>query len=202
VKLATAVEVQTRLNKLGSIGCSDSGVMESALEGATTLIESIIRTSLKAQDRIDYYDYSIGRYDTFKPFNLWLSQGFVDGIAKVYTSEYPIRSIADGTLVASDQIILDTRTGKLTVLEEPDQGYSTLAVKYSAGFEDGSSDIPDWLREAAISAAVYIVRTQTDTPSKDKADRSKALVGIIYSQINEYVLTPYEGIYPVRRDIL
>ena len=61
-----------------------------------------------------------------------------------------------GTVLASSDYLVDRRTGKITIGVEPPQGYCTLAVQYAAGFEDNADDIPAYVRQAAIAAAVYI----------------------------------------------
>jgi len=198
MKLTTADKVLERMNLSGTIGSSNTTSIDSSLEAATTMIESIIRTSLKASSRKDYFDYSISRYASFKPFNLWLSQAFVSGKIKIYFSDNTTAvDLTTARLLESTEYTFDQKTGKVTILSEPYRGFSTIMVKYSAGFKEGASSIPGWLEEAAISASIFMNHTQSIAHGKKDAQAmTKPLSGIIYSQVNEYILTPYNGLYP------
>lgn len=200
MKLTTADKVLARMNLTGTIGSSNPTSVDSALDAATPMIESIIRTPLKAASRKDYFDYSLGRYDTFKPFHLWLSQAFVDGKPKVYVANQgdPVTDLAETTLLTTDQYLINRETGKVTILVQPTQGFSVIMVKYNAGFKEAATSIPDWMVEAAISAAIFMNHTQAISHGKKDAQAmTKPLAGIIYSLVNEHILTPYDGSYPV-----
>jgi len=198
MKLTTAEKVLERLNLSGTIASSNTTSIDSSLDAATPMIESILRTPLKASTRKDYFDYYLGTYDVFKPFSLWLSQGFVSSKLKIYFSEDTDKvDISTATLLTVDQYRYNPKNGKVTILVQPNQGYATIMVRYIAGFKEGSRDIPDWLAEAAVSTAIFLNHTQSVAHGKKDAQQmTKPLAGIIYSIVNEYILTPYSGITP------
>ena len=202
MKLAKEEDVIARLNLGGTLTVSNPQAVSSALEAATSLVESILRTSLKEATRIDFFDYSGSKYGTFHPFSIYTTQGYLSGKPKVYYSKdgKPIISLSEAALVDSSSYVVDNVKGKITLLEEPPYiGNSVIAVKYSAGFSDQSSDVPSYIKEAAISAAVYILHTQSVAHGKkDKVNMSKPLSAIVYNTLNEYIFTPYDGFGPVR----
>lgn len=201
MRLAKAEDVINRLNLQGTVGTANAGSIESALEAATSIVESILRTSLRESERIDYFDYAVGRFSSFHPFTLWLSQGYLASPPSVYFSKdgSPIVSIADAELVDSANVLYDAAKGKVTVTAEPTYyGNSVVAVRYEAGFQSESSDIPYFIQEAAIAAAIYIIHTQSVAHGKkDQKDMSGPLSSIVYSTLNEHIFTPYNGEYPV-----
>lgn len=201
MKLATADDVFDRMNLTGTVGTSNTTTIDSALEGATSIIESVLGTAIAETQRCDYFNYKRSKFDLFSPFTLWLTQRFVIG-------SVDIRVSSDGTRISDfnaaeqlseDSYCLDPSTGKLEVLEDVYQGYYTIAVQYTAGFTEGSPDIPTWLKEAAISAAVVIQHTQAVSHGKkDQEKAGKPMNGILYSLLNEYIITQYGGFQPAR----
>lgn len=201
MKLATAADVQARMNVLGIMAGSNAPNIDSALDAATSHIASMLRTPLDSATITDWYDYTVGRFDSPGPVTLWLTQAFLYGRPKVYVSSdgNPIVSVASATLLDAEDYIVDASKGKIEILATVTPGYSALAVKYNAGFTEGSSDIPDWLKEAAISSAIHVIHTQSITHGKkDTKDMSKPMGAMIYSILNEYIVTPYMGLHPAR----
>lgn len=199
MKLATSDKVFARMNLANSLGSTNTSGVDSALEAATIAIESILRTSLKASNVKDYFDYSLGRYSTFSPFTLWLSQRFVNNNPKVYFSlDGKKVDIPTSRLLTVDEYILDPKTGKLVVLSRPTEGYATVLVSYAAGYREGSRSIPSWLEEAAITAAVATQHTQSVSHSSKKGDKdaSRPMYTHLYSVLNEYIITNYSGVGP------
>ncbi len=201
MKLATSAQVLARLN-LAGIATANAPAIDSALEGATTYLESKLRTSLHAVARADYYSYNLGQYETFSPFKLWLSQGFVDGDVSLYmtgTEGVPLIDAESGTqLVLGTDFIQDKAKGCLTVLTQPNQGYSSLATTYEAGYSDGSTEVPVWMQEGAVAAAILLHHNQGITHSKkDAKDMSEPLAQTVYAHIKEYIFTRYGGLSPI-----
>jgi hypothetical protein len=201
MKLATADQVLERLN-LAGIAATNTSVIDSALEGATTYLESELRSSLSYSERTDFFSYLKPQYYTFSPFPLWLSQRFLVDDATLYetsTSGTAMLDVSAGTaLVLGTDYIQDKEKGKLTLIKEPNYGYSSLAVVYEAGYEEGDTDIPDWIVQAAVSAAILIHHTQGVIHSKkDAKDMTGPLASAVYSQINEKIVTPYQGLNPI-----
>jgi hypothetical protein len=203
MKLATKEEVLARMN-LGGTASKDAAV-ESALDASTTIIENILGTPLSATDRVDYFDLHISPYSKATVFEFNLEQGFVDGDALIFYSAdgLPISDVS--TLVPLDvaYVIPNIVTGLITVTDTPLAGTSTVAIKYSAGFNEGSTGIPSWMKEAAISSAVYVLHTQAATHNKkDLQDMTPALTRILRMQINSHVRPRGRGYYPSRSTVL
>lgn len=200
MKLATVEDVLARMNLTNTVSVQNAGSIASALEAATPVLESLLRTPLASTTRIDYYDYAVGRLDTAQPTFLWLTQRYLEGSPTVYVSPdgTPLGSSFTGLEPLSPlDYILDKAKGTLWLLNALNPGRSAVAVKYSAGFEEGSQDIPAWLREAAIAAAIHLNHTQSIAHGKkDRVNFSKPLSSIVYALVNEHIVTQYDGEYP------
>lgn len=198
MKLATVQDVLARVNLSSTLASASPQSVESALEAATSLVESMLRTSLSETERIDYFDYTPSPFDSFVAPTLALTQRFLTVAPLVYFSENSNKVVPSSTTLISDaNYTYSFVRGTVTVLVAPPSGYGTIAVKYVAGYTEGSSDIPLWLRNAAVSAAIYIQHTQAIAHSKkDIPNVSKVLYGILYSSINEYITTYYNSVPP------
>ncbi len=201
--LADVNDVLERMNLQNMVGVGNTDSVQSSLESATTMIESILRTKLFYKTRIDYFNNTLGLYDTFTPYTLFLTQRHLTGDAiEVYNTsanEALLDDIAGLTQIDSLYHFIDRKKGTLRILGSLNTSYSGIAVKYTAGFKEGSASIPGWLKEAAISAAVYVHHTHAATHNKkDIVDMSKPLQDIIYTHVNEHIFTPYDGLYAVR----
>lgn len=201
MKLATAAEVLARANVSNTVASSSTQAVESALEAATAVVASILQTPIESAERVDYFDYLPSRFQKYyEPLVFKLHQRFVtEDALKVYLAD-------DGTVAATTaelqteaaNFAIDRTRGTLHLYVEPTRGIKTVAVKYAAGFSEGSSDIPSWLKEAAISAAVHVHHAQAISHNKDdQPDMSKVLAGILYTQLNHYITVEY-GAQPCR----
>lgn len=206
MKLAAIEDVINRMNiSTGIIGSADT--IASALEAATTMVESIIQTSLESRQQIDYFSVNYSTYSTPTSILLWLSRGFVKSVDAVYASD-------DGSIVDTDtatsldstSYFIDSDAGGLTLVGYVPSGLHNVAVKYTSGFTDNEGSIPSDIRNAAISAAVYIINSQSMVHSKkDKdaaIDTKSRLYGMVHSFVKERIVTRYSGYYPVRTKAL
>lgn len=199
MKLATVEDVLARVNLSNTLATASPQSVESALEAATSLVESILRTSLQETERVDYFDYTPSAYsETFQYPSLALTQRFLVAEPLVYFSAgtTPV-VLGDDTLTDSENYVYSATRGTVTLLQAPNKGFSTVAVKYTAGYVEGSSDIPNWLRDSAVNAAIYIQHTQAIAHSKkDIPNVSKVLYSILYASINEQIVTYHNCVAP------
>jgi hypothetical protein len=160
-------------------------------------VESLLRTSLQETERVDYFDYVPSTYSTgTNSVVLTLTQRYLSAAPKVYVSGTSLAvTLVTDNLLASDEFSYSAERGSVLLLTPPPAGHHTVAVVYSAGFADQSSDIPSWLKDAAINAAIYIQHTQAISHSKkDIPNVSKVLYNILYSSVNEHIVSLYDCI--------
>ena len=205
MKLATVEDVLARMQLQNMVGVGNTASIESALDSATPMIESIIRTTIALASRIDYFDNTRGLYETFSPSTIILTQRYLTSVTvEVYNTPNNgelLDDLSGLTPIDAQYYYVDKKKGTVRILGDLNTSYAGLAVKYTAGFNEGSPTIPYWMREAAISAAVFINHTHSVTHSKkDAVDMSKPLSGIIYTNVNEHIYTPYDGSPPIRAE--
>lgn len=204
MKLATSAEVLSRMNLTGTSSANTYNSIESSLEAATTVIESILRTSLADNTVTDYYSYTVGRFDSFTPFDVYLSQQFVNKIVGVYYAEdgLHIQDLTAATLLDATDYIVDQTKGKITILKSIPVGYKVLAVKYAAGYREGSRDIPEVIKQAAISATIAVTHTfAVSHGKKDTKSMSAVMYKMCYTQLQQHIFTPYTGLMPIHSAI-
>lgn len=200
MKLATAAEVLARVNVSNTVAGGSTDAVESSLEAASILVASILQTPLEIAERVDWFDYTPSKYQgTFGTLSLKLHQRFVtEEKVKVYYSK-------DGTVAqaTTDLLALDTDfsvnrvSGIVELYKEPIKGIKTVAVKYEAGFDNLDTCVPSWMKEAAISAALHVHHAhKIGHDSKDQPSMAKVMAGILYTQLNHYIVVNYESHSP------
>jgi hypothetical protein len=205
MKLATSANVTSRMGSNVALG-NVATAADSVLEACTHILENIIGTPFESAERIDWFDYRPSLFATDVAVILNLTQAFVEGNVTVYfsTDGNPVlQDFSNAEAVDSGSIDLDQEKGIADVLTVPYEGTSTVAVKYSAGFTEGSADIPDWLREAVISAAVRMIHSQVIGHNKrDIRDMSPELHRILYMGCSHRIRGRLHGIFPKRTKVL
>ena len=165
---------------------------EAALQAATPTIESILDTSLSQRSIQDFFDYRPSRYQgRFRELVLRSSQGYWTGPPKVYfsetTSSLP-QDLTQLTPISPVWYVYDATQGTLTLILEPKQGLSTVCVAYTAGFTDAQDPvIPDWLREAAVTQALFHIHTTVvGYNSIDRRDRTGLIDHSVLAMLNPH----------------
>lgn len=203
MKLVSPSKVIARMNVGRSVGANTSDVIESSLDGVTPMMESVLGTSLLFTKRTDYFGHQRSIYTDYKPVTLKLAQMFVvEKTVKVYLSRTgnPITDITDTTQVltlsAGTEYLVDALKGEVVVFSTIPRGYRTVIVTYTAGFDSEGEDIPSWLQEAAISAAVRIHHAQAVAHNKkDTRDMSRELNSIMLAQVEQYIYSGLDVTY-------
>lgn len=145
---------------------TDEGRIKSAgraLDLSFPIIENILETKFSKGGRLDFFE----GFPTSKS-PLRLENNFVDKdsvIVRQATKDQPLlASSTDGTTLDQSQYRLNVEYGYLTLLITPDVTPYSISVGYDYGLpsSDGNDDIleaPYWLRECAISMAVFVLNT-------------------------------------------
>jgi len=189
VKLATVDSVLKRV----SINSTLSGAISSAeagLEAATVLLSNLLDTPLNRQEVHDYFSPAPSAVGY--PANLYLTRMFVSSAQAVSVGygTYSGDTVADVyTALDPGLFSVDHETGKVAVSKIPSSGKMSLKVSYFAGFTDETdTNIPDWLREAAITSAVYVMHTQVAAHGKqDILDISPEYRRMVYSMVQQHL---------------
>ena len=208
MRLATEKDVLDRMNlsQMSSPGTNTVSSVRSALDGATSHIESILRTPIQYSTKIDYFSVGYSGYSGSVGYDLWLSQRYVQGDVIFYTSptnNVPIRDIEDAEVLDPKNYIVNRDMGRITCIINTVTGPGVIAVKYTAGFKESAANIPSWMRNAAIEAAVAINHTQSISHSKkDHKEAARLQIGALYSTLNEHIVTVYAGYSPDRTDVV
>lgn len=205
MQLATEREVLERLNLYSGMVNTTNNSIRSALDGATSHLESILRTPLSKESRVDYFSRIRSPITTASSTEtiLWLSQRYLTGPVYVYESldGNPLGAPEIGVTEAMDASLyfVNVEEGKITIPAFATTGYGVLAVAYTAGFTENEARIPSWLRNAAIESAIAIQHTQSQAHArKDKLEAAKPMLGMMYNTLNEHIVTTYGGLYPDR----
>ena len=179
---------------LAGITPSSGALTHATLAIAQTLpvIEGLLETALVRQTWRDYFNYHGRPYrdDRRTLPALRLAHRYLVGSVVLRESEEGAPLVgAAGQVVASDEYLLNTEQGILTLLQPRPHGYATLSVLYTAGFTVGEDDvlqnIPDWLEKAGIIGALYILNSQPSQP----ANRRQATVATVMRELRRQLYT-------------
>jgi len=184
MKLATVAQVLQRV----SINAGLSGAVssaEAALEAATVIIANMLETSFELTAVVDYYSPGSSKVNTGA--KLYLSRMLIAGDEPVtigYKSDDGLYTDIDDATYSIDGVY-----GIVSLDTIPISGRRALKIKYVSGYESENDDrIPSWLREAAITAAVYIMHTQVAAHGKqDILDISPEYRRLIYVMVQQYL---------------
>lgn len=189
MKLATTTDVLGRVainNTLsGAISAADA-----ALSAASVILSNILESELDVVLVRDYYSPSYDKVGTAT--QLYLSRMFLNKEETVEVSYGAYSGDADAdTYEVVDPIgyTLDYESGLLKLASIPHYGIMSLQVAYTSGFSgEADTNIPSWLKEAAISSAVYVMHTQVAAHGKqDILDISPEYRRMVYSMIQQHL---------------
>lgn len=189
MKLATTDAVLGRI----AINSALSGAISSAeagLEAATVLLSNLLDTPLVSAEVQDYFSPAPSAVSC--PANLYLTRMFVnpEEIVSVSYGTYSGDTTADVyTELDPSLFSVDYETGKVAISAIPASGKMSLKVSYYSGFSgENDATIPDWLREAAITSAVYVMHTQVAAHGKqDILDISPEYRRMVYSMVQQHL---------------
>ena len=147
-------------------------VVASVIEGAGGMVEAMLSASPLHRQITDYFNHvELNRFGA-----LHLSQQFArTSPIKIYTADSQIFPPDKGEQSSSTSFHFGE--GSATILLPPlaFPRYTRFVVEYEAGFAQDSGGVaigvPDWLREAVISAALYVLQAQVITHQKSIEQR-------------------------------
>lgn len=206
MQLAKAQDVVTRMG--GSVSQGNTIVAAgSALDAATPFVESIIGTPLAVVTRTDWFSYKPSVYSDSSEVVLYLTQGYVsDAGVTVYLSDSTssvLQDFSNATALDDEYVILNEEDGTVALQYLPYIGTNTVAVRYEAGFSSRSSSIPEWMRQAAITACVRVLHSQKLGHKKDDTlTAAPELHRALYAQCIEYARPRAFGLAPSRSKVI
>lgn len=206
MRLASKEKLKERLALSPTTNAMTSA--DSVLAAATPILANIIGTPFQDNDIQDWFSYRPSIYaGVFTGIKMYLTQGFVSDIIGVYYSAdgNPVPTdVSALTAVVSSLYLTDKEKGSVTLLKEPPSGTASVLIEYSAGFvKEDDPEIPDWLSEAVISAAIPVMHAQSITHNKkDVVDMSVQMRTILYSQVNEHIRPRANGVFPCNTVVL
>lgn len=202
MKLADAQLVTEKLG-IGNLA-EQSAQADAGLEFATPQIENVLDTSLQRAYVKDIFDYFPSKYSDSSKFvklQLIASQGFWDSTlpVEVHMSSDGLMlptTLTGTTLVDPQYYSINYEQGTVQLLLEPLRGLSTIALIYTAGFEEGGQEAPQWLQQAAVGYAVYNIGIHAvGYNKKDFRDKSAEKRPAAYGVLSKHIRTRL-GLYP------
>jgi len=196
IQLATIEDVSKRSNV--SLNSGESAVFESSLDAATVMLATVLQTELYRASIVD--SYHVRRAQGDYPVRLWTTRQFLrnDTPVNVYFSygEQVVRN--SSSLLAGSDIIVDPRRGTIDILKQIDTVNTFIDVTYESGFDTLDPLIPAWMKEAAISGAIYVHRMQAVRHGKkfDTVKLDQELYRIMRQQVSTQLFTQYGGYTP------
>lgn len=165
-------------------------VARSVVEAAHSVVENILSTNLNARMVTDYFA-DPGRNASGV---LHLSSMFVSTAPapKVYWNSYEIFVPRTGDILEKDNIFFNEEDQSIC-LHPGIRRRLYYAVEYRSGFSVGGNniaqDVPPWLQQAVITAALHVLQTQAITHQKsiEQRDYSQLLRVQLYNQISQKI---------------
>lgn len=197
IQLVTVEDVAQRLNtSLNENG--ESEVLDSVISGATSMLATLLQSELYEADIVD--TYYIPRWRTTDPVRLWTTRQFLkEGTVNVYLSCCGNKvDLVPANLVADSGLNIDLRRGCIDVMDQFVTDKSYMAVSYTAGFSTNDAAIPSWMKEAAISGAIYLHKMQAVRHGKklENAQMTRELYSIMRQQVSPQLFTQHSGLTP------
>lgn len=184
MKLASPADLMARLNVSNSFTGMTSTV-ESVLDAATAYLETALSTSLSEQSWVEVFQAN----KTLMTNKFWLYQRFVSECTIYGSNTLPNPNDVSNLTLITDSVV-NYDYGFILVAPM----YSYYTISYTSGFIEKA--IPSWLKEAGISTAVALFKSQS-VPS---AKREYSSVGLsthnfntVYNLIKDKIITPYNG---------
>ena len=201
MKLAKGTAVLLKMGQSSTIGENVESA-EIALLSATSTLEGLLDTPLEYAVTQDFFSYTPSLYNDssrFKKLQLIANQAFWNDTVtpEVYFSTNGLPATADAELLLdTTAYIINKIQGTITLLVEPLEGQHTVLIRYSAGWDDGDTEIPQWLSDAGIAYAVQNMRSHLPAYSKKgMIDMSGAVAREAYGTHGGHTRTR-NGSYP------
>ena len=205
--LTTAESVIDRMGIASGGGSLEAA--RNALHGVTPILEHDIGTTFTQRDYQDNFDYQPAWSDSFRPVILFLSNGYLDGdtgVSVYYSLDNQgifKPSSSNSRKLLKTEYYFNAEKGIVTLLIPPPKGIAVIAIKYTAGFSKATDDpdlftgVPESLKEAAISLAIFLFHGQASSFNKKSlADKSYLVKDQVSRVVNPLVRPRMNGVFP------
>lgn len=181
-----------------------------ALDSATAVAEAILGTDFTFKTRFDRFPIDREQYDRLlkeRFIRLLLTDGFLfSSRVRAYASTKNILRTSDATEFNTDFYIVEQEEGVITIEGIPLAGMRSIGVRYTCGFEvvgDLFQNVPAWLKQAAISACLEVVRSHTLTSNKKDniTDMTNQMIRTMRTILYAHVRRRYGGIFPTHTEV-
>ena len=225
MKLASQEEVLQLLSLRTTT--QSTAAVDVALETATSIAESILGTNMTRKSRRDRWNVDSevnARLRGGGGFQFFLEDGFLpEPRIKLWASSYSIPTNSNSIVVPRDFYLVKAEEGVVyltgTLLtsntDETSElnsggGLCTMMASYECGFAEDSEgvaqNVPDWLKQAALSACVQTLRSHTITFNK-KGDEDEQAIHNMLTRTMRHILYDkvrprYAGVFPFHTEIV
>lgn len=211
MKLASEQEVLELLSIRTTTQSTEA--VEVALDTATELCASLIgvrhfnRETRQDRFRVDSQTFDLlgkGEVVDFYLTNAFLPEARI----KVWQSSSSIPQTSNGTLLSRDAYLVDTEKGVVTMQGRWVDRLCTAMIRYDCGLDADSNGVyqnpPGWLKQAAISTVIEILRTHTVTANKKDyvTDMSNQLTRMFRTLLYANVRPRHTGVFPMHTEAL
>lgn len=161
-----------------------------ALDLSFPIIESILETNLVAALYVDTFDLVQQAVRHDGSVGLRLTNRFAE-VSTVTVSQtgYPITATNVGVVLTTDDYNVDYKDGIIRIYDAAllSLGMGVVKVAYTAGFEEdavnvgvlSSEGLPEWVKSAAVAAAVRVLNTYPSSPANRKGYNVKSISEIL-----------------------
>ncbi len=156
-------------------------VAGAALDAVTEKLAGSLEVRFNEATAVDYYDVFANTAKGGSTFRL--TYGYVSEVVVRATPDNVLPADeANGVIVPPTDYVVHAVDGTVTMMRRPPYGYRALGVTYNVGWAVKSAtklpvDLPEWMRQAALRMAVYLMQTNPTTIAKDKT-RFMADIGL------------------------
>jgi len=142
--------------------------VKSALGLASTFLATLLESRLGETACVDYF--TLPKYaSSNSPVQFRLSGRYIDGDVEIRyaTDGLPLVDENAGELLSIHRFMLDSDTGVVTIPVPPVTGVLSYSISYAYGFSS-PQDVPQHVRDMAISAAVFVLNTYPSSTGNRK----------------------------------
>lgn len=181
-----------------------------ALDTATAVAEAILGTDFVSKTRFDRFLIDREHYDRLLKghfIRLLLEDGYLSSTRiRAYASTKNILRTADATEFTSEFYLVEQEDGVVTLEGLPLTGMQSVGIRYTCGFEETDGvyqDVPAWLKQAAISACLEIMRSHVLTSNKKDniTDMSNQMTRTMRTILYAHIRRRYGGVFPTHSEV-
>lgn len=156
-----------------------------ALDNATAILGGLLETDFAFGTFTDYFDIPpFSRGSTHRAVFRLTNALVSSSPLSVRTSKYYERLVTpnDGTVLDPTSYSFDSAKGAVSLIDDLPAVKGGICITYKSGFRTGGIDedtydgVPDWLQQAAVTAAVLMIQSHALTAAHTKSASVKQAV--------------------------